>query len=63
MDCLKHEIIQQLCVKSLSHSELNRVLPEDMNNETGLDAVVREVANFNKPEQGKGVYDLKPGLF
>lgn len=34
-DCIKKEIIQQLCIKPLPHSELNKALPDDSNHETG----------------------------
>lgn len=59
-DCIKKEIIQQLCVKPLPHSELNKTLPDDGNHETGLESVINEVAVFKKPSQsfGKGVYEL-----
>ncbi|CAH2240132.1 jg6386 [Pararge aegeria aegeria] len=61
----KKEIIQMLCVKPMPHSELNRALPEDQLHETGLEAVIHEVADFVKPSSGnnRGVYKLKPHLF
>ncbi|XP_045778692.1 E3 ubiquitin-protein ligase UBR1 isoform X1 [Maniola jurtina] len=61
----KKEIIQMLCVKPMPHSELNRSLPEDQLHETGLEAVIHEVADFVKPSSGnnRGVYKLKPHLF
>lgn len=64
-DCIKKEIIQQLCIKPLSHSELNKTLPDDVNHETGMEKVINDVAVFKKPTQasGKGVYELKPELF
>ncbi|OXU27651.1 hypothetical protein TSAR_014521 [Trichomalopsis sarcophagae] len=61
-DCLKREIIQQLCIKPLSHSELNKTLPDDVHHETGMERVIHEVADFKKPQvvsAGKGVYELK----
>nr|XP_049697372.1 E3 ubiquitin-protein ligase UBR1 isoform X4 [Helicoverpa armigera] len=59
------EIIQMLCVKPMPHSELNRSLPEDQLHETGLEAVIHEVADFIKPSGGnnRGVYKLKPHLY
>ncbi|XP_076675682.1 ubr1 ubiquitin ligase [Andrena cerasifolii] len=60
---LKKEIIQQLCIKPLSHSELNKTLPDDGHSGTGMEKVIHEVADFKKPSQasgGKGVYQLKP---
>lgn len=65
-DCLKREIIQQLCIKPLSHSELNKTLPDDVRHETGMERVINEVAVFRKPQvlsTGKGVYELKPEFF
>ncbi|XP_072755009.1 E3 ubiquitin-protein ligase UBR2 [Anoplolepis gracilipes] len=67
-DRLKKEIIQQLCIRSLSHSELNKTLPEDVVHhvQTDVERVINEVADFKKPAQvsaGKGVYELKPHLY
>lgn len=65
-NCLKREIIQQLCIKPLSHSELNKTLPDDVHHETGMERVINEVADFKKPQvvsAGKGVYELKPEFY
>ena len=65
-DCLKREIIQQLCIKPLSHSELNKTLPDGTHHETGMERVINEVADFKKPQvvsAGKGVYELKPEFY
>jgi len=64
-DCIKKEIMQQLCIKPLSHSELNKTLPDDVNHETGMEKVINDVAVFKKPTQasGKGVYELKPDFY
>ncbi|CAB3225335.1 unnamed protein product [Arctia plantaginis] len=64
-DRTKKEIIQMLCYKPMPHSELNRSLPEDQLHETGLEAVIHEVADFIKPTGGnnRGVYKLKPHLY
>lgn len=65
-DRLKKEIIQQLCIKPLSHSELNKTLPDDVHLETGMERVIHEVAEFKKPAQmsaGKGIYEIKPHLY
>ncbi|XP_068622953.1 E3 ubiquitin-protein ligase UBR1 [Battus philenor] len=63
-DRTKKEIIQMLCVKPMPHSELNRSLPEDQLHETGLEAVIDEVADFVKPQgSNRGVYNLKPHLY
>lgn len=65
-DRLKKEIIQQLCIKPMSHSELNKTLPDGVHHETGLERVINDVADFKKPSQnsgGKGLYELKPELY
>lgn len=64
-DRLRKEIVQQLCIKPLAHSELNRTLPEDVNHETGMERVIDSVANFKKAARtyGKGVYELKPEFY
>ncbi|KAM3966089.1 LOW QUALITY PROTEIN: ubr1 ubiquitin ligase [Aphomia sociella] len=64
-DRTKKEIIQMLCFKPMAHSELNKSLPEDQLHETGLEAVIHEVADFIKPTSGhsRGVYKLKPHLY
>ncbi|CAK9818916.1 E3 ubiquitin-protein ligase UBR2 [Anthophora plagiata] len=65
-DILKKEIIQQLCIKPLSHSELSRTLSDDTDLETEMERVIHDVADFKKPSQtlgGKGVYELKPHLY
>ncbi|GBP60009.1 E3 ubiquitin-protein ligase UBR1 [Eumeta japonica] len=64
-DRTKKEIIQMLCVKPMPHSELNRCLPEDQLHETGLEAVINEVADFTKPSGSnhRGIYTLKKQLY
>ncbi|XP_015515354.1 E3 ubiquitin-protein ligase UBR2 [Neodiprion lecontei] len=65
-DRLKKEIIQQLCIKPLPHSELNKTLPDDVHHETGMERVIDDLANFKKPlssSAGKGVYELKPEFY
>ncbi|XP_055371504.1 E3 ubiquitin-protein ligase UBR1 [Condylostylus longicornis] len=63
-DRTKKEIIQQLCIKKYSHSELNRQLP-DSNNETVLEDVIDSIAIFQKPTnpETKGVYKLKEEFY
>merc|ERR1711881_182632 len=39
-DMVRKEIIQLLCVEPMSHSALNKALPEDVNHETGLEKVI-----------------------
>ncbi|XP_067640703.1 E3 ubiquitin-protein ligase UBR1 [Eurosta solidaginis] len=60
----KKEIIQLLCIKPYSHSELNRALP-DTNNDTSLEDLIDSVAVFKKPQKSdaKGVYELKEELY
>ncbi|XP_031834567.1 ubr1 ubiquitin ligase [Nomia melanderi] len=65
-DRLKKDIIQQLCIKPLSHSELSKALPDDPNIEMGMEKIILEVADFKKPSQasgGKAVYQLKPEFY
>ncbi|XP_053394416.1 E3 ubiquitin-protein ligase UBR2-like isoform X2 [Mercenaria mercenaria] len=65
-DIVRREVIHQLCISPLAHSELAKALPEDTNHETGLEDVVKDVANFKKvtvgkgSQGGKGKYELKP---
>ncbi|XP_014224487.1 E3 ubiquitin-protein ligase UBR2 [Trichogramma pretiosum] len=64
-DCMKREIIQHLCIKPLSHSEIHKVLPDDIHYETGMERVINDIADFKKPQSsgGKGVYELKPEFY
>ncbi|XP_030044779.1 E3 ubiquitin-protein ligase UBR2-like, partial [Microcaecilia unicolor] len=58
---IKREIIHQLCIKPMAHSELVKALPEDENRETGMENVIEAVASFKKPGlTGRGLYELKP---
>ncbi|XP_028676541.1 E3 ubiquitin-protein ligase UBR2 isoform X1 [Erpetoichthys calabaricus] len=60
-DEIKREIIHQLCIRPMAHSELVKALPEDENKETGMEAVIEAVAYFKKPGlTGRGLYELKP---
>lgn len=63
-DKIRKEIIQQLCIKPFSHSELSRTLP-DSQHESGMEQVIESVAIFKKPTQSdkKGVYELRPECF
>lgn len=60
---IKKEIIQQLCIKPLSHSELNKALNDEHSggHECDIEPVIHEIANFEKPTtaEKKGVYKLK----
>uniref|UniRef100_A0A8C3HHS2 E3 ubiquitin-protein ligase n=1 Tax=Chrysemys picta bellii TaxID=8478 RepID=A0A8C3HHS2_CHRPI len=54
------EIIHLLCIDPMAHSAIAKSLPENENNETGLEKVINKVAVFKKPGvSGHGVYELK----
>lgn len=64
-DRLRKEIIQLLCTKSYSHSELSRALPDSNGtNDCIIEDVINSVAVFKKPvgAESKGVYELKEHL-
>ncbi|XP_017064489.1 E3 ubiquitin-protein ligase UBR1 [Drosophila eugracilis] len=65
-DRLRKEIIQLLCTKSYSHSELSRALPDGNsgNSDNIFEDVINTVAVFKKPVgvDSKGVYELKEHL-
>lgn len=61
-DCIRKEVIQQLCVEPMPHSELNKVLTPVIEDEECLEKVINEVAVFKKT-RGKGVYELKPNYY
>jgi len=58
-DCIRKEVIQQLCVEPMPHSELNKTLLNIIEDEEALEKVIHDVADFKKT-RGKGVYELKP---
>ena len=62
-DCIKKEVIQQLSVEPMTHSNLNKALVENVNMETGLETVIDQVAVFKKQsiQNGVSLYELKPG--
>lgn len=64
-DRIKKEIIQQLCIKSLSHSELNKALNDEHGHENDIEPVIHDVAVFEKSTalDKKGVYKLKEEFF
>lgn len=64
-DRIKKEIIQQLCIKSLSHSELNKSLNDEYGHENDIENVIDDVAVFDKPAntEKKGVYILKDNYY
>uniref|UniRef100_A0A8B9JVH3 E3 ubiquitin-protein ligase n=1 Tax=Astyanax mexicanus TaxID=7994 RepID=A0A8B9JVH3_ASTMX len=60
-DELKREIVHQLCIRPMAHSELVKALPENENKETGMERVIDSVASFKKPGvTGRGLYELRP---
>ncbi|XP_023176717.1 E3 ubiquitin-protein ligase UBR1 isoform X3 [Drosophila hydei] len=66
-DRLRKEIIQLLCIKSYSHSELSRALPDGNggSNDSIIEDVINTVASFKKPvgADSKGVYELKEPFY
>lgn len=64
-DSIRKEVIQQLCIEPMTHSQLNKSLVENVNLETGLEIVINDVANQKEltPQRTSVVYELKPGLF
>ena len=58
-DEIKKDIIQQLCIKPMSHSELSTSFRDEVARENRVEDVIQEVAEFQKPSTGKGVYKLK----
>uniref|UniRef100_A0A673YKU6 E3 ubiquitin-protein ligase n=1 Tax=Salmo trutta TaxID=8032 RepID=A0A673YKU6_SALTR len=60
-DEIKREILHQLCIRPMAHSELVKALPENENKETGMERVIDCVALFKKPGvTGRGLYELRP---
>ncbi|XP_061821734.1 E3 ubiquitin-protein ligase UBR2 [Nerophis lumbriciformis] len=60
-DEVRREIIHQLSIRPMAHSELVKALPENGNKETGLERVIDCVASFKKPGvTGRGLYELRP---
>ncbi|XP_053731591.1 E3 ubiquitin-protein ligase UBR2 [Synchiropus splendidus] len=58
---VRREIIHQLSIRPMAHSELVKALPENGNKETGLERVIDTVASFKKPGvTGRGLYELRP---
>ncbi|XP_033110450.1 E3 ubiquitin-protein ligase UBR2-like [Anneissia japonica] len=58
-DRIKREVIHQLCISPMTHSEINKSLPEDAQEETGAEDVVNLVGVFKKSgTTGKGIYEL-----
>ncbi|XP_029925864.1 E3 ubiquitin-protein ligase UBR2 isoform X3 [Myripristis murdjan] len=59
-DEVRREIIHQLSIRPMAHSELVKALPENENKETGLERVIDSVASFRKPGvTGRGLYELR----
>uniref|UniRef100_A0A3P8UV54 E3 ubiquitin-protein ligase n=1 Tax=Cynoglossus semilaevis TaxID=244447 RepID=A0A3P8UV54_CYNSE len=60
-DEVRREIIHQLSIRPMAHSELVKALPENGNKETGLERVIDTVALQVKPGvTGRGLYELRP---
>ncbi|XP_047207361.1 E3 ubiquitin-protein ligase UBR2 isoform X2 [Girardinichthys multiradiatus] len=61
LDEVRREILHQLSIRPMAHSELVKALPENGNRETGLERVIDSVASFKKPGvTGRGLYELRP---
>ncbi|EHB10353.1 E3 ubiquitin-protein ligase UBR1 [Heterocephalus glaber] len=59
-EVIMREIVHLLCIEPMPHSAIAKNLPENENNETGLENVINKVATFKKPGvSGHGVYELK----
>lgn len=62
-DCVRKELVQQLCIKAFSHSELSKALPDvqQVHETDVMERVIEEIATFRKPQvhDKKGVYELK----
>ncbi|XP_038072010.1 E3 ubiquitin-protein ligase UBR2-like isoform X2 [Patiria miniata] len=61
-DRVRREVLHQLYINSMSHSEIVKALPKDHCHETGVEEVINSVANFKKPTgtNSKGLYEIKP---
>ncbi|XP_060067571.1 E3 ubiquitin-protein ligase UBR2-like isoform X1 [Ylistrum balloti] len=59
-DTVQREIIHQLCISPMAHSELSKALPEDSNHETGIEQVINLVSTFKKSAtNSSGRFELK----
>ncbi|XP_071832675.1 E3 ubiquitin-protein ligase UBR2-like isoform X2 [Apostichopus japonicus] len=60
-DGLRREVLHQLSINSMAHSELVKNLPENYLHETGVEEVIPALANYKKPTKvtEKGKYELK----
>ncbi|KAF2361677.1 Zinc finger UBR-type [Trinorchestia longiramus] len=59
-DVTKHEVIHLLCVQNMTHSSINKQLPEGTNHETGMEQIIDEIAEFKKPSGDvKGYHELR----
>ncbi|KAI4462435.1 ubiquitin ligase e3 alpha-related [Holotrichia oblita] len=58
-DRIKKEIIQHLCIKPLLHSELSRIIPEDLLYNIDLNDIIYDVATLKE----RGCYELKEELY
>ncbi|XP_017331926.1 E3 ubiquitin-protein ligase UBR1 [Ictalurus punctatus] len=59
-DVTMREVVHLLCIEPMAHSSMVKSLPENENQETGLETVISKVATFKKPGvSGHGLYELK----
>lgn len=61
----RKEIIQLLCIKPFSHSELSRSMTDSNGNELAMENVIDSLATFKMPQHSdsKGVYELREELY
>ncbi|XP_067943651.1 E3 ubiquitin-protein ligase UBR2-like isoform X2 [Watersipora subatra] len=57
-EIIQREIIHLLAINRMSHSDLDKNLPEDPNLETNLESNVQKVAEFQRTAASKGMYSL-----
>ena len=65
-DCVRHEIVQILCMSPMAHSTLSKTLAEDSQNSGILDKVVDSVATFKRAynnSASNGRYELRPEFY
>uniref|UniRef100_A0A2P2HWE1 E3 ubiquitin-protein ligase n=1 Tax=Hirondellea gigas TaxID=1518452 RepID=A0A2P2HWE1_9CRUS len=63
-DIINHEVIHLLCIQDMTHSTINKLLPEGTNHETGMEQIIDEIAEFKKiSEDTKGFYQLRKKFY
>jgi E3 ubiquitin-protein ligase UBR1 len=64
-DKIRREIIQNLCISPMAHSELGKKITESMSEDAKFDHILSDVAKFKAPDglNDHGVYELKPEYY